>query len=94
MQRRPSQIYHINVRFNNELKAKIEEDAERLNIPTSEWVRRACAEKIERDEQKRNGLAEQKAAYIDGKLIEAIKYALTLPEVQKMIREILEGSKE
>lgn len=94
MQRRPSQIYHINVRFNSELKSKIEEGAERLNIPTSEWIRRACAEKIERDEQKRNGLAEQKAAYIDGKLIEAIKYALTLPEVQKMIREILEGNKE
>lgn len=94
MQRRPSQIYHINVRFNSELKSKIEEGAERLNITTAEWVRRACAEKIERDEQKRNGLAEQKAAYIDGKLIEAIKYALTLPEVQKMIREILEGNKE
>ena len=94
MQRRPNNTNHTSVRFSDELKSKIEEDAERLNITTAEWVRRACAEKIERDEQKRNGLAEQKAAYIDGKLIEAIKYALTLPEVQKMIHEILEGNKE
>lgn len=94
MQRRPNNINHTSVRFSDEVKAKIEEDAERLNIPTAEWIRRACAEKLERDEQKRKSLAEQKAAYIDGKLIEAIKYALTLPEVQKMIREILGGDKE
>ena len=94
MQRRPNNTHHTSVRFGDELKSKIDEDSERLNITTAEWIRRACAEKIEREEQKRRGLAEQKAAYIDGKLIEAIKYALTLPEVQKMIREILEGSKE
>ena len=94
MQRRPNQIYHANVRFSSELKSKIEEEAERLNIPTSEWIRRACSEKIERDELKKRGLAEQKQMYIDSKLIDAIKYALTLPEIQKYIREILWNKKD
>lgn len=89
MQRRANQYIHTSVRFTVGLKDKIEQESELLNIPTAEWIRRACEEKIERDEQKRRGLAEQKAAYIDGKLIDAIKYALTLPEVQQMIKDML-----
>lgn len=94
MQRRANNTYHTSIRFNEQLKQKIEEESERLNMPTAEWIRRACEEKIERDEQKKRGLAEQKAAYIDGKLIDAIKYALTLPDVQQMIRAMLWDKKE
>ena len=94
MQRRPNQYIHTSVRFTVGLKDKIEQESERLNIPTAEWIRRACEEKLEREEQKKRGLAEQKAMYIDSKLIDAIKYALTLPEIQKYIREILWNKKE
>ena len=75
-------------------KQKIEAIAERSNMASSEWIRRVCEERLEREENKKYGLAEQKAMYIDSKLIDAIKYALTLPEIQKYIREILWNKKE
>lgn len=79
----------IVVRFNSLTKEKMEAAAEKSNEHVTAWIRRACDEKLEREELKKRGLAEQKAAYIDGKLIDAIKYALTLPEVQLMIKDML-----
>lgn len=84
----------IVIRFNSSTKEKMEAAAEKSNEHVTAWIRRACEEKLEREELKKRGLAEHTAAYIDGKLIDAIKYALTLPDVQQMIRAMLWDKKE
>ena len=94
MNKRANKVTSINVRMDESFKQKIEAIAERSNMASSEWIRRVCEERLEREENKKYGLAEQKQMYIDSKLIDAIKYALTLPEIQKYIREILWNKKE
>lgn len=94
MNKRVNKVTSINVRMDETFKQKIEAIAERSNMATSEWIRRICEEKLEQEENKKYGLAEQKQMYIDSKLIDAIKYALTLPEIQKYIREILWNKKD
>lgn len=82
------------VRCSQELRQKIEDAAKKSDKTITEWMRDALREKAEQEEHKKMGLAEQKAAYIDGKLIDAIKYALTLPDVQQMIQSMLWDKKE
>lgn len=84
----------IVVRFNSSTKEKMEEAAKKSNEHVTAWIRRACEERLEREENKKYGLAEQKQMYIDSKLIDAIKYALTLPEIQNYIRDMLWNKKE
>ena len=94
MTKKPTYDSQIIVRCSHDLRLKIESAAKKSDITITEWIRNALKEKAEQEENKKYGLAEQKQMYIDSKLIDAIKYALTLPEIQKYIREILWNKKE
>ena len=94
MAKKPTYDSQVIVRCSSNLRKRILKAADSSEKTMTEWIRDTLKERLDYDDLKKSGLAEQKAAYIDGKLIDAIKYALTLPEVQKMIREILGGDKE
>lgn len=94
MTKKPTYDSQVIVRCSYELRQKIEEVAKNADKTITEWMRDTLRDGVEREEHKKYGLAEQKSAYVDGKLIDAIKYALTLPEVQQMIRSMLWDKKE
>lgn len=94
MSKKPIYDTQVIVRCSKELRQKIEEAAKQSDTTITEWMRNVLKERADIELKKKNGLAEQKAAYIDGKLIDAIKYALTLPDVQQMIRAMLWDKKE
>lgn len=89
MTKKPTYETQVIVRCSNDLRKKIEEAAKNADKTMTEWMRDTLRDRAEYETNKKTGLAEQKAAYIDGKLIDAIKYALTLPEVQQMIKDML-----
>lgn len=91
MNRRTNNSQHTSIRFNETLKQKIETAAIDSNMTMTEWIRRACEEKLERQKYDTLGLSEPKAAYVNSHLIDAIKYALTLDEVKKIILDIIWG---
>jgi hypothetical protein len=89
MTKKPIYDSQIIVRCSQDLRLKIEKAAKKSDITITEWIRNTLKEKAEQEENKKYSLAEQKQMYVDSKLIDAIKYALTLPEVQRMIKDML-----
>ena len=89
MTKKPIYDSQIIVRCSQELRLKIETAAKKSDITITEWIRNTLKEKAEQEENKKYSLAEQKQMYVDSKIIDAIKYALTLPEVQRMIKDML-----
>ena len=89
MTKKPIYDSQIIVRCSQDLRLKIETAANKSDITITEWIRNTLKEKADQEVNKKYGLSEQKQMYIDSKLIDAIKYALTLPEVQQMIKDML-----
>lgn len=89
MTKKPIYDSQIIVRCSQDLRLKIESAAKKSDITITEWIRNTLKEKAEQEENKKYSLAEQKQMYVDSKIIDAIKYALTLPEVQRMIKDML-----
>lgn len=80
------------VRMSKDLKNTIDECAARSNLSLMEWIRRACEEKIQRDKYNQYLVSEPEAEYTNSTFIKSLKYALTLPEIQKIIIDIVENN--
>lgn len=94
MAKRNNNNTQTSIRLSEALKQQIDEAAEISNMSTMEWIRRACEEKLEREKYKMFGLEEPQTAYINSNLLETIKYALTLDDVQELVLQIVEEKKK
>lgn len=82
------------VRMSKDLKNTIDECAARSNLSLMEWIRRACEEKIQRDKYNQYLVSEPETEYNNSAFIKSLKYALTIPDIKKMIVEIVEEGRE
>lgn len=81
----------VSLRLPESLAIKIDKSIERSGMSFTEFLRRACREKLKRDEES-GEFRENEQPYLSKNQIEALKHALQLPEIRKIILEIVENN--
>lgn len=81
----------VSLRLPESLAIKIDKSIERSGMSFTEFLRRACREKLKRDEESWE-FRENEQPYLSKNQIEALKHALQLPEIRKIILEIVENN--
>lgn len=92
MSKKEEEERRISLRLPESLALAIEKNIEESGLSFVEFLRRACREKLEREKDSRQ-LQENDYPYLSKKQIEALKYALQLPEIQEIILSITEKQK-
>lgn len=79
----------VSLRIPESLALEIEVLISKKGMSFTEFLRRACREKLQREKDE-NQLRESESLYLSKKQIEALKHALQLPDVREIILEIVE----